>query len=153
MKIAVIGSRTPSEVSIKEVEKCLEYLVKKHPEMTIVTGGAFGMDTVGMEWGASHEVAVTVYTPYGYHNSNVCAELEQEPRNKVVHTGLGFNERNTCIIDDCDMVLVGDYGNGTIDAIIKASNRKKKVYIFGKYIPGRYSKVLPKSEFIYFTHM
>jgi hypothetical protein len=153
MKIAVIGSRTPSKESIQEVKKCLDYLIKKQPEMTIVTGGAYGMDTVGMEWGASHDVAVIVYTPQGYHNATVCARLEQEPRNKVVHTQLGFNQRNTCIIDDCDIVLVGDYGNGTIDAIVKANMRKKQVYIFGEYIPGRYNRELPRSEFIHFTHM
>ena len=146
MKYAVIGSRSPSTLSINRV---CEYLNKQTDIDTVVTGGAYGMDTVGMKWAASHNVPMTVYRPYGYHNELVC-ELYDHAPNHIVRTGLGFTDRNTLIIENANIAVVGDYGNGTIDAITKAVNMQKPVLIFGKYIPGRYIKILPESEYIQF---
>ena len=146
MKYAVIGSRNPGTISINAV---CEYLDRQTDIDEVVTGGAYGMDTVGMKWAASHNIPMTVYRPYGYHNTEIC-ELYNHAPNHIARTGMSFTGRNTLVIKDADIVIVGDYGNGTIDAITKAVNMQKPVLIFGKYIPGRYIKILPESEYIQF---
>lgn len=140
MRIAVIGSRTPS---VSSVTRVMAYLDNHKDEIDeIVTGGAFGMDSEGMKWAMQNKVKLTVYAPYGYHNSVLCNKAKKEGYN-VVDTGLGFNDRNTCIIKNCDFVISGDFGNGTIDSFNKALRRDLTILVFGKYIPGRYYKTIP----------
>ena len=141
MKIAYIGSRNASQESIGRVNRYLDELANL---AEIVTGGAFGADSAGMEYAVGRGIALTVYAPEGYHNRNLCREVLKYPDVRVVDTGLGFLERNTLIVNDADMVVSADFGNGTIDAMSKALRQKKQVLVFGKYIPGKYRKAVPK---------
>lgn len=141
MIIAVIGSRSPSGQSKNKVAAYLNSIKDEITE--IVTGGAFGMDSMGMEYAEANGIKLTVYRPVGWHNAELCQKLKHEP-NDIISTGLNFNERNTLIIKHCDFVVCGDYGNGTIDAMNKALKMGKKVYCFGRYIPGRFFKPTPK---------
>ena len=145
MKYAVIGSRNPSNESVIKVWEYLnEFICELDDDVEIVTGGAFGMDTEGMKFAHEHAIPLTVYEPAGWHNEELCDEYRGDENNNIVHTGLGFNERNTLIINDADVVIVGDFGNGTIDAMNKAIAQHKPVYVFGHYIPGRYVKRIPE---------
>jgi len=142
MRIAVIGSRSPSVQSMNKVAAYLDSIKDEINE--IVTGGAFGMDSFGMEYAHNNEICLTVYEPSGWHNKELCDKYRYNEDHNIVATGLGFNERNTLIIKRCDFVVCGDYGNGTIDAMNKALKMGKKVYCFGSYIPGRFYKPTPK---------
>ncbi|WP_019002650.1 DNA-processing protein DprA [Succinimonas amylolytica] len=140
MKIAYIGSRTASQESIARVNAYLSSIA----DLTeIVTGGAFGADSAGMEYATERGIALTVYAPEGYHNSDLCQKVLKFPNVRVVDTGLGFMERNTLIVSDAAMVVTADFGNGTIDAMTKALRQNKRVLVFGKYIPGKYRKAIP----------
>lgn len=140
MILAVIGSRTPSQESVKELIDILDY--NRDEIERIVTGGAYGADTVGIQYALHHEIPLTVYCPNGYFNKPLC-QLAKDKGYDVRYTDLGFNERNTLIINDCEEVICPDYGNGTVDALWKAVNQGKKVFTCGKYIQGRYPKRIP----------
>lgn len=141
MRVAVIGSRKPSQSSVTRV---LAYLDNHKDEIDeIVTGGAFGMDSEGMKWAMQNKVKLTVFAPVGWHNSTLCNKAKAIEGNDIRDTGLGFTERNTLIIKNCDFVVSSDFGNGTIDSFNKALRRKLTVLVFGKYIPGSYYKQVP----------
>lgn len=146
MRIAVIGSRHPSKSSITRV---IAYLNNHKDEIDeVVTGGAFGMDSEGMKWAMENKIKLTVFAPVGWHNSTLCSRARKIEGNDIQDTGLGFNERNTLIINNCDFVLSGDYGNGTIDSFNKAIRKNLTVLVFGKYIPGNFYKSTPKGVII-----
>ena len=148
MRVAVIGSRAPSTESKKRVVAYLDKM-KKNINM-IVTGGAFGMDSVGMIYAVNNKIPLTVFEPIGYHNTGLCDIYRKLPNCNIVNEGKGFLERNTDIINNCDVVISGDFGNGTIDAMTKAVKKGIPVYVFGEYIPGNYVKRIP--EGITFIH-
>lgn len=141
MRVAVIGSRAPSTESKKRVVAYLDR-IKKDINM-IVTGGAFGMDSVGMIYAVNNKIPLTVFEPIGYHNTELCGIYRKLPNCNIVNEGKGFLERNTDIINNCDVVVSGDFGNGTIDAMTKAVKKGIPVYVFGEYIPGNYVKRIP----------
>jgi predicted Rossmann-fold nucleotide-binding protein len=98
-----------------------------------------------MKYAQENDLKLTVYCPGGTHNSRYCSWLEKNMmKAQIFHTGLPFLKRNTLIVRDADLVVVTDYGNGTIDAITKALNMKKKVVCAGCYIKGNYFKKTPK---------
>ena len=128
MRVAVIGSRAPSTESKKRVVAYLDRI--KMDISMIVTGGAFGMDSVGMVYAVNNKIPLTVI-------------YRKLPNCNIVNEGKGFLERNTDIINNCDVVVSGDFGNGTIDAMTKAVKKGIPVYVFGEYIPGSYVKRIP----------
>ena len=146
MKIAYIGSRKAGPESIAKINAYLDKLrADDDTEIEIVTGGAFGADTAGMKYAQENDLKLTVYCPGGTHNSRYCSWLEKNMmKAQIFHTGLPFLKRNTLIVRYADLVVVTDYGNGTIDAITKALNMKKKVVCAGCYIKGNYFKKTPK---------
>ena len=148
MKIAYIGSRKAGPESIAKINAYLDNLrADDDTEIEIVTGGAFGADTAGMKYAQENDLKLTVYCPGGTHNSRYCSWLEKNMmKAQIFHTGLPFLKRNTLIVRDADLVVVTDYGNGTIDAITKALNMKKKVVCAGCYIKGNYFKKTPNGS-------
>ncbi len=150
-KIAVVGSRSPSSESVKAVYSWLDEYREKANEsdMTIVTGGAFGMDTEAMNYAVENHLKLLVFAPNKFHNSALCSELKGKPGCDIVDTNLGYLERNTKIIENSDFVVCSDYGNGTIDGIEKAVSLGKKVYVLGKFVSSaRRRKNLPVSELV-----
>ena len=149
-KIAVIGSRNPSLESVKAVYSWLdEYRENNDSDITIVTGGAFGMDTEAMNYAVENHLKLQVFAPNKFHNSELCSELKGRAGCEIIDTNLGYLDRNTLIIDNADFVVCSDYGNGTIDGIEKAVSSGKKVYVLGKYVSSsRVKKNLPESELV-----
>lgn len=145
MILAVIGSREPSEESVSRLVRILELNFKTGKFTGIVTGGAYGADSIGMEFAIKHNIPLTVYTPKSTlkFNKDLCAKAKEAGKT-VNYTCLSFNDRNTLVINDCDIVLCADYGNGTVDALWKAKNQGKRVYTTGTYKQGAYKKTLPK---------
>lgn len=149
-KIAVIGSRNPSLRSVKSVYSWLDECRENNDsDITIVTGGAFGMDTEAMNYAVKNHLKLQVFAPNKFHNSELCRELKGRAGCEIVDTNLGYLERNTLIINNADFVVCSDYGNGTIDGIEKAVSSGKKVYVLGKYASSsRVKKKLPESELV-----
>ena len=151
-KIAVVGSRNPSLESVKAVYSWLDGYREKNndSDLTIVTGGAFGMDTEAMNYAVENHLRLLVFAPNKFHNSELCSELKGRAGCEIIDTNLGYLERNTRIIENSDFVVCSDYGNGTIDGIKKAVSSGKKVYVFGKYVSSsRIKKKLPESELVF----
>lgn len=151
VKIAVIGSRAPSFASVKAVCLWLDQFIEneKDSAVTIVTGGAFGMDTEAMKYAVKKHLNLVVFAPNKFHNSELCGELKGKDGCEIIDTNLGYLERNTLIIENADFVVCSDYGNGTIDGIEKAISLGKKVYVLGKYVSSSHKKKsVPKSELV-----
>lgn len=141
MKYAVIGSRKPGKKSVERVIKYLDSLIDIE---LIVTGGAYGADTAGMNYAFEHGIPLTVYAPNATHNSTLCDYLRRNyDKANIVNTGRGYLERNTKVVSDSDIVICTDYGNGTIDSMEKALRQNKPVLVFGEYIRGKYHKRTP----------
>ena len=88
MRVAVIGSRAPSTESKKRVVAYLDK-IKKDINM-IVTGGAFGMDSVGMIYAVNNKIPLTVFEPIGYHNTELCGIYRKLPNCNISATLANF---------------------------------------------------------------
>ena len=68
--IAVIGSRNPTQNSVKAVKLWLDKYLEQNRDdnVTIVTGGAFGMDTEAMKYAVLRKLRLKVFRPDKYHN-------------------------------------------------------------------------------------
>lgn len=147
--IAVIGSRNPTRTSVKAVYLWLDKYIEQNADNppTIVTGGAYGMDTEAMHYAVRHKIKLKVFRPNKHHNSRLCDELRDNSLCEIIQTDLGYLERNTLVIESSDLVVSSDYGNGTIDSIEKAIARGLAVYVIGEYISSaKYKRTLPRSK-------
>ncbi|SFS31637.1 DNA recombination-mediator protein A [Succinivibrio dextrinosolvens] len=147
--IAVIGSRNPTQTSVKAVKIWLDkYLdMNRDTPVTIVTGGAFGMDTEAMKYALMRKLRLKVFRPNKYHNQRLCDDLKNNPLCDIIQTEVGYLERNTMVIENSDLVVSSDYGNGTIDSMEKAIVRGLKVFVIGDYISSaKYKRALPVSN-------
>lgn len=147
--IAVIGSRNPTQTSVKAVKIWLDkYLdMNRDTPVTIVTGGAFGMDTEAMKYALMRKLRLKVFRPNKYHNQRLCDDLKNNPLCDIIQTEVGYLERNTMVIENSDLVVSSDYGNGTIDSMEKAIARGLKVFVIGDYISSaKYKRALPVSN-------
>lgn len=147
--IAVIGSRNPTQTSVKAVKIWLDkYLeMNRDTPVTIVTGGAFGMDTEAMKYALMRKLRLKVFRPNKYHNQRLCDDLKNNPLCDIIQTEDGYLERNTMVIENSDLVVSSDYGNGTIDSMEKAIARGLKVFVIGDYISStKYKRALPVSN-------
>ena len=151
IRIAVIGSRKPSSQSVADTLAWLDSFRSGHSsdEVSIITGGALGMDTAAMHYAYDHHLKLKVFVPRNFHNEQLCCALKGKEGCEIIYTNLGYQQRNTLVIENADLVVSSDYGNGTIDSIEKALNRRLSVYILGRYIPSSHKKrELPHSEYI-----
>lgn len=146
-RVAVIGSREPSRSSLQKLRTGLDLLLNKisdNSKIKIVSGGAFGADTFAMEYAIEHKLQLLVFAPNGFHNKNFCIKCKNYNGVEIINTGLSYQGRNQLIIDNADIVMVPDYGNGTIDSMNRAIKQNIPIYCFGKYILGKYKKITPK---------
>ena len=115
MKLAIIGSRSFNDVAFISSE--LDKLLKLSNLDLIISGGARGADSIGVEWARSKGIPCKVHLPdwnkYG--------------------KGAGF-VRNELIINDCDAVIAFWDGKsrGTLYSIDLAKKKGKKVIIIKK---------------------
>lgn len=149
MRYAIIGSRFATMESCEPLEK---YLNSVNDVTEIVTGGAYGADSFGMRYAYDHNIKLTVYRPNAMHNDSLCDWMRDNyPNANVIDTGVNYLRRNTLVINNSDIVVCPDFGNGTIDSINKALKQNKKVLAFGRYIPGSFVKRIP-AGIIYMTN-
>ena len=147
--IAVIGSRNPTQNSVTAVKLWLDKYLEQNRDdnVTIVTGGAFGMDTEAMKYAVLRKLRLKVFRPDKYHNQRLCEELKNNPLCDIIQTDVGYLERNTMVIENSELVVSSDYGNGTIDSMEKAIARGLEVYVIGEYISStKFKRALPASN-------
>ena len=122
MRVAVVGSR--SITNQDEINYHLDKLLlpcggENGDEVTIISGGAFGVDTLAREWARINKKDFILFKPYHLIDSSVA----YHPRY--------FFTRNKQIIDNSDIVIVFWDGesNGTKDAMKQARKQGKELRV------------------------
>ena len=128
-KLGIVGSRVwtsrsgqvwnPKITNPKQhVFDKMDQYVKKHGKPSLViSGGARGADTYGVEWAASRGIKTKVYEP---------------KRSQHLDFRTAAMARNTDIVNASDHVIAFWYkkSRGTLDTLTKAKTTKKKVSYF-----------------------
>ena len=128
-KLGIVGSRiqtsragqiwNPKITNPKQhVFDKMDQYVKKHGKPSLViSGGARGADTYGVEWAASRGIKTKVYEP---------------KRSQHLDFRTAAMARNTDIVNASDHVIAfwDKKSRGTLDTLTKAKTTKKKVSYF-----------------------
>ena len=114
MKLAIVGGRDFNNYDL--LRKYANILTEKcpRPHIVIVSGGAKGADTLGVQFAREHRYDTQVFpAEWGKFGKSA-----------------GFI-RNQTIVDNCDMVLAfwDGVSRGTADTIAKAKKAKKPTFI------------------------
>lgn len=114
MKIAIVGSRSFKDYELlkNEVEKFITE--NSLEEVTIVSGGAVGADTLAEQFAAEMGYKTVIFLPeYKKYGRGAC------------------HVRNTQIIENSDIVFAfwDKKSKGTLDSINKAKKLNKSVFI------------------------
>jgi len=122
MRVAVVGSR--SITNQDEINYHLDKLLlpcggENGDEVTIISGGAIGVDTLAREWAKINKKDFILFKPYHLLDNSVA----YHPRY--------FFVRNKEIINNCDIVIVFWDGksNGTKDAMKQARKQGKELRV------------------------
>lgn len=118
MRVAVVGSRSIVDQDL--INYHLDKLLlpcggENGDEVTIISGGAIGVDTLAREWARVNNKDFILFKPYHLID------------NQVTYHPRYFFTRNKQIVDNSDMVVVFWDGtsNGSKD-VMKYSRRQKK---------------------------
>lgn len=127
MRLAIVGSRnyTNKNRVYHEINECRKF----HEITEIVSGGAAGADTFGVDYAKEHRIKYTVHDAKWDDLSEPCV-IKVNSKGKKYNALAGFN-RNTDIVDGCDAMIAFWDGRspGTLDSIEKARNAKKKLRV------------------------
>ena len=122
MRLAIIGSRTI--VDSREIKSLIDsmipYVIEKETPLTIISGGAKGVDTVVQEWASERQHDFILIKPYHLLDSRVPYEAKY------------FFVRNKQIVDNSDVIIAiwDEVSNGTHDTIRYAKKCNKQVIIY-----------------------
>lgn len=126
MRLAIIGSRDFKDKEF--IYNKLNELLKDSTIDLVVSGGAVGPDTIGIEWAKERNIPFEEYLADWKNMSEPCVVRYGKwgPYNALA--GL---KRNTTIIENCDVVIAfWDFkSKGTKDSIEKANKLDKIVII------------------------
>ena len=140
--IAIVGTRQPTNEVKDLTEKIIDKLVKSYGEkLTIVSGCAYGVDTLALSYAQDQEISTIGVLPSGLLNplpvnnvdlANNCTMLISQfgLHNKIVKGGP--LARNEVIAGLCDCMVVPQINlktGGTKNAINHAVNMGKKVFM------------------------
>jgi len=116
----VVGSRTITDASL--VESCIYEAMERYSTIdeyvTIVSGGAKGVDTLAQKWAKDHKADFILFKPYHMIDPSV----EYSPK--------FFFARNKQIADNADVVVIlwDGQSNGT-KHMVDYCKKRKKTYI------------------------
>ena len=121
MRIGIVGSRNyenTDNVYIELTNILTDYVLPYHKreDITIVSGGAIGVDTIAEQYAERWKLKTDIYKP-DYETYNKAAPII----------------RNTDIVDNSDLIIAFWNGSskGTLDTIIKAARYGKRTIIVG----------------------
>lgn len=110
-KVAIIGSRDFKNKVF--LEKTMEELSQRIEIIEIISGGARGADTMGVQWGNRQNIPTTVYYP------------DFKKRKRAYH----FRNRQIVLASDLIVAFWNGYSTGTKYTINYAKALGKKVLI------------------------
>lgn len=117
MRVAVVGSRTITDKALVEsaIYEAMETYGAVDECVTIVSGGAKGVDTLAQRWAKEHRADFILFKPYHMIDPSV----EYSPK--------FFFARNKQIADNADVVVIlwDGQSNGTKHMIDYCKKRKK----------------------------
>lgn len=118
IKVAIVGSR-----EYPHLFQVFNYMKKLPKDVTIISGGALGVDLTAEKAADMLGMKKEIYKPDYKKHGDKLAPLK----------------RNTTIVEACDMLVAFWDGesNGTLDAIRKATKLNKKVTIIGVVPPKK----------------
>lgn len=107
MRLAVVGSRTFGAMA--SVPVYLDYALKQRPDITIVSGGADGVDKAAEDWAKARGVPCKVFP----------ADWEQFGERAGI-------KRNAEIMENADSAIIFWCGEsaGTLDSMCRAMKKK-----------------------------
>lgn len=122
MRVAVVGSRSIVDQDL--INYHLDKLLipcggENGDEVTIISGGAKGVDTLAREWARINNKDFVLFKPFHL----IDTEVTYHPRYYFI--------RNKQIVDNCDMLIVFWDGesNGTKDALKQARKQAKEIVL------------------------
>jgi hypothetical protein len=115
MKVAVVGSRAFADPTV--IQHAIAHLRTRHPDLTVVSGGAKGADSLAEDIARSEGIPTVIHLP----------EWDRLGRSA------GF-QRNQLIVRDADLVLAfyapGPLSRGTSHTVALAKAAGKPVHVY-----------------------
>lgn len=131
IRIGIVGSR--QYTNKERVSHIIDMAIKEfgHENLTIVSGGARGADTLGKNVALEKQLTYEEYNP-AHENHNEYSVLPERFFNKPYNPGNYF-ERNSLIAESVDYLIAfvpeGVKSNGTMDTVRKVKKLGKPVRI------------------------
>ncbi len=130
MNIAIIGSRDFN--NYKVLEEKIHLIIYEENEnsfkdVTIVSGGAKGADSLGAQYATKHGLKLIVHEAKWKDLTHPNARIKSNQYGE--YDANAGHRRNTLIINDADIIVAFHNGSpGTANSLKKAYSLKKKVY-------------------------
>lgn len=127
-KIGIVGSRKWKNKTLIQdaVDQCL---ARYGNQLTVVSGGAKGADTLGRQVALEKNLKYIEYNP-AHEAWNEYSGMPKEWYGKEYKVG-NFFERNSFIAEECDILFAfipdNHQSNGTMDTVNKTLKLKKYV--------------------------
>ena len=122
MRIAIVGSRSINNTDeIKTlIDSIIPYVTQKETPLTIISGGAKGVDTIAQEWASERKHDFILIKPYHLLD------------NQVPYEAKFFFVRNKQIVDNSDAIVAiwDEESSGARDTIRYATKCKKPVVVY-----------------------
>ena len=139
-KLGIVGSRVwtskAGQVWNKKItnpkqhvfDKMDQYVVKHGKPSLVISGGAKGADTYGVQWAQARGIPIKEYKP----SQDLVREYIRQGDSKNFAYKKAANTRNTDIVNSSDRVVAfwDKKSTGTKDTLAKAKKSKKKVSYF-----------------------
>lgn len=124
-RIAVVGTREPTpeiQLAVRQFVVALTYEMSGRTGVTIISGGARGVDEIATATACHHGLTIVEHRPQKYMPAQepICRHPKQAWITALMR-------RNSDIVNDCEWLVAfpGHGSRGTWDAIRKAINAGK----------------------------
>ena len=139
-KLGIVGSRVwtsrAGQVWNKKItdpkqyvfDKMDQYVSKHGKPSLVISGGAKGADTYGIQWAQARGIPIKEYKP----SQDLVREYIRQGNSRNFAYKKAANIRNTDIVNNSDRVVAfwDKKSTGTLDTLTKAKKSKKKVSYF-----------------------
>lgn len=129
LSIGVVGSRDffDAERLYKELDELINSL-NDHYRIHIISGGAGGADSLGIEYAMNRGYSYTIHEAKWDDLSHPDARIKVNRYGAQYDANAGFR-RNTQIVEESDVICAFHNGSpGTRDTLTKARRLNKKIY-------------------------